>query len=73
MSIQEQYQAVHETIERIIVIKGKKRFDYTLGIEFINGDYQMIDVNTRFKKVWSESGKEVQIKNLVDFTAYQVK
>ena len=64
MSIQEQYQAVHETITRIIVIKGKKRFDYTLGIEFINGDYQMIDINTRFKKIWNESGQEVQIQNL---------
>ena len=66
-------QIVHQEIKKVIIIKGKKRFDYTLGIEFINGDYQMIDVNTRFKKVWSESGEEVQIKNLVDFAAYQVK
>ena len=30
---------VHEEIERIVVIKGKKRYDYVLGIQYFNGDY----------------------------------
>jgi len=64
LSMQERSRIVHESIEKIIVIKGKKWFEYTLGIEFINGDYVIVDCNSRSKKVWDENGAEVEIKNL---------
>lgn len=48
---------VHEEIERIVVIKGKKRYDYVLGIQYFSGDYVMVDANARYKRVF-ENGEE---------------
>ena len=59
MSIEEQSKVVHEEIEKVIVIKGKKRYDYVLGIQFFNGNYVMVDANARYKRIWDEDGKEV--------------
>lgn len=50
---------VHEEIERIVVIKGKKRYDYVLGIQYFNGDYVMVDANARYKRVF-ENGVEIK-------------
>ena len=57
LSLQEQYQAVHEEIEKIIVIKGDTQNSFVLGIQFINGDYRMLDFNSRSGKLWDESGE----------------
>lgn len=64
LSMLECSRIVHEVIEKIIVIKGKSQNSYTLGIQYIDGDYRMIDFNSRSKKVWDENGAEVEIKNL---------
>ena len=60
LSIDEKIKIVHEEIERITVIKGDKMYNYTLGIEYTNGSYIIIDVNSRTKKVFDESGKEIK-------------
>lgn len=52
-------QIVHQEIEKVIVIKGKTKFAYTLGIQFTDGDYVMIDVNSLSKKVYLD-GVEVE-------------
>ncbi len=65
LTLQEQYQAVHEEIEKIIVIKGKSQNSFTLGVQFINGDYRMLDLNSRSGKLWSESGELVEYENLL--------
>lgn len=57
-------QFVHQEIERIIVIKGSKKFTYTFGIQFNDGDYVMVDVNSQSKKLYQD-GVEVTYKNLL--------
>ena len=62
LSMEQKEKIVHEEIEKITVIKGKKCSDYTLGIQYFSGDYVMVDANARGKRVWDESGKEVLYK-----------
>ena len=64
LSEEDKVKVVHEEIEKIIIIKGKKRYDYVLGIQFFGGNYVMVDANARYKRVWDESGVEVAYKNL---------
>jgi DNA invertase Pin-like site-specific DNA recombinase len=64
LTLQEQYQIVHEEIEKIIVIKGKSQNSFTLGVQFINGDYMMLDLNTRSGKLWNENGELIEYENL---------
>lgn len=65
LSEEDKVKAVHEEIEKIIIIKGKKRYDYVLGIQFFGGNYVMVDANARYKRIWDESGVEVAYKNLL--------
>ena len=62
LTVEQKEKIVHEEIERIVVIKGKYRSDYTLGIQYFSGDYVMVDGNARNKRIWDESGKEVQYR-----------
>ena len=62
MTMEEQEKLVKDEVERVIVIKGKKRCMYTMGIQFFTGDYVMVDVNTISKRVFDEYGAEVQYK-----------
>lgn len=55
---------VHEEISKITVVRGKARFGYVLGIQYFNGDYVMVDMNSKSKKVWDEAGNIVEYKNL---------
>ena len=59
MNNMELSRIVHEEVERVIVIKGKKRYDYVLGIQYMSGDYVMVDVNARYKRVF-ENGVEIK-------------
>ena len=63
LTVEDKERIVHEEIEKIILIKGEKRYNYTLGIQFFNGHYVLIDCNPRCKKVWNENGDVVEIKN----------
>lgn len=60
LSIDEKIKIVHEEIQNVIVIKGKKRCEYVLGIQYFSGDYVMVDVNTISKKVKDEDGNTVE-------------
>lgn len=62
MSVEEQVKAVHEEIERIIVIKGNTQNSYSLGIQFMSGEYELVDFNSRSGKLWNESGELVEYK-----------
>lgn len=62
MTMEEKERLVKEELERIVIIKGKSWFNYTLGIQYFNGDYVMVDVNTRYKRVWDENGVEIEYK-----------
>lgn len=60
MSDDDKEKLVHEEIERIVVIKGKRKNDYTLGVQYFSGDYVMLDLNSLTKKLTDESGKVVE-------------
>lgn len=62
LTMQQKEKIVHEEIEKIVVIKGKYRSDYTLGIQYFSGDYVMVDANARYKRVWDENGVEIEYK-----------
>ena len=51
---------VKEEIERITVIKGKRKNDYTLGIQYFSGDYVLADLNSLTKKLHGENGELVE-------------
>ena len=62
LSEEDKERIVHEEVERVVVIKGKRKSDYTLGVQFFTGDYVMVDVNSVSKRVWGEDGVEVAYK-----------
>ena len=64
LPVQDKIKLVHQEIERIIVIKGKTRYSYTLGIVYVNGDYVMVDLNSKSRKLTDEAGKEIGYENL---------
>lgn len=64
LPITDKIKLVHQEIGKIVVIKGVTRNSFTLGIQYVNGDYVIVDCNSRSKKVWDENGVEVNIKNL---------
>ena len=60
LPVENKKRLVKEQIMRIVVIKGKKRCEYVLGIQYFSGDYVMVDVNTISKKVKDEDGNAVE-------------